>query len=257
MSSTNTTAAQSTTTPNSSGTTVPSEGGVVFKQNLSEFVQVNQKVFFAAADRNKDAIYEQIKPFLNKTSLVLEVGSGSGQHISHFAKDFPQVFFQPTEYDTNLHASIQAYANDLPNHRILPPLELNATNEAHWGEALRAGHSALQVSGSENGPVYDLVLTTNVFHIAPWIVTESTVKGANRLLKPGGFFIVYGPFKRHGQFNTESNREFDATLRGRDPTWGVRDLDDIQAVAEKETQLRLKDVRDMPANNYLVIFEKI
>ncbi|KAF9974918.1 hypothetical protein BGZ73_001579 [Actinomortierella ambigua] len=262
--------AQHTADPSSTNATASGEGGGMFKQNMSEFVQISRKVFFAAADRNKGVIFEQLKPFLAKSTLAMEVGSGSGQHIAHFAKEFPQVIFQPTEYDTNLLKSIVAYSSDLPEHRILPPLELNATIKAHWDQALRAGRLALHPSASavqeppkggdaeeEEEPVYDLVMTTNVFHITPWIVTESILKGAGRMLKPGGHFIVYGPFKRHGTFSTESNREFDEMLRGRDASWGVRDLEDVQRVAEQEAHLVLRDVRDMPSNNYLAIFEKV
>ncbi|KAF9167940.1 hypothetical protein DFQ26_002394 [Actinomortierella ambigua] len=256
---------QNSTIASNTDITASGEGGGVFQQNMSEFVQVSSKVFFAAAERNKDAIYEQLRPFLAKATLVLEVGSGSGQHITHFAKDFPQVVFQPTEYDPNLLKSIVAYTNDLSKHRIQPPLELNATDKSHWDQVLRAGHRALHHptkssvpfdEQQEQGPVYDLVMTTNVLHITPWIVTESIVKGAGQMLKPGGHLIIYGPFRRHGIFSTESNREFDETLRSRDPSWGVRDLEVVQAFAEKEAHLVLKDVRDMPANNYLVIFEK-
>ncbi|KAF9371631.1 hypothetical protein CPB97_001843 [Podila verticillata] len=228
------------------------EGGVVYK-NLSEFVEEDGKVFFAATDRNKEAILEQLRPYLSNSVQVLEIGSGSGQHIYHFAKEYPNVVFQPTEYDTSLFTSIEAYTADLcangHNAQIKAPIELDATDAAHWAQVERAGRV-----GEDK---YDLVLTTNIFHITPWIVGQSIVRGAGRVLQVGGFFVLYGAFKRHGKFNTESNAQFDQTLRGRDASWGVREINDIVAVAQNEASLQLKEVLDMPSNNYMLIFQKV
>ncbi|KAF9997692.1 hypothetical protein BGZ65_006724 [Modicella reniformis] len=214
-------------------------------QNMSEFVQVNKMVFFAAADRNKDLILDQLRPILENAEHVLEVGSGSGQHIYRFSTDYPNVVFQPSEYDAALRSSIDAYANELNKvgHHILPAVQLDATNDEHWQQVI-------QPAG------YDLVMTTNVLHISPWAVSRSIVRGAGLVLKSGGSFVAYGPFKRNGTFSTESNREFDQTLRGRDPSWGVRDLEEVEAVATNEAGMILDRVVDMPSNNYMVFFKK-
>ncbi|KAF9334182.1 hypothetical protein BG006_002596 [Podila minutissima] len=233
------------------------DGGTVFSQNMSEFVQVSHKVFFAAADRNKDVILEQLRPFLNKAQLVLEVASGSGQHIQHFAREYPQVVFQPSEYDTDLLPSILAYAAELEEHRIKTPLPLDAINQEHWQKILESGRDERPTFEGENSGPYDLVMTTNVFHISPWIVGQSIVRGAGRVLKTGGHLILYGPFKKNGTFNTESNKQFDETLRGKDPSWGVRDMEAIAEVAENEARLKHVQTIDMPSNNYLLIFEKV
>ncbi|KAF9116034.1 hypothetical protein BGX27_005267 [Mortierella sp. AM989] len=226
-----------------------------FRQNLSEFVQVGRKVFFAAADRNKEVIIDQLRPVLDKASLVLEVGSGSGQHVYRFSKDYPKVTFQPTEYDVALLSSIDAYAKGLNDegHHIKPALELDATKPEHWQRVLNAVQPEQQ---NHAAGCFDLVITANVFHISPWIVGQSIVRGAGQMLKSGGSFVIYGPFKRDGGFNSESNREFDATLRGRDPSWGVRDIEEIEAVAKNEANMRLDRIVDMPANNYMLFFGK-
>ncbi|KAF9584800.1 hypothetical protein BGW38_005136 [Lunasporangiospora selenospora] len=231
-------------------------------QNMSEYVQVNQKVFFAASDRNKDVILDQLRPFLEKATL----GSGSGQHIYHFSKSFPNVIYQPTEYNTTLLPSIEAYADEVRTETEFPikrALELDATNQGHWsivqteGQRTRQEHSLNQESNQalQEQRSYDLVLTTNVFHISPLIVTESIVRGAGQVLKPG-YFIVYGPFKKDGTYNSESNREFDEMLRGRDASWGVRDIEAIEAVAMNEAKMKLIRIQDMPSNNYMLFFEK-
>ncbi|KAK3828716.1 MAG: hypothetical protein J3Q66DRAFT_323389 [Benniella sp.] len=232
----------------SQGNTTTSENRTSFNSNLnmSEFVQVNHKVFFAAAERNKEVILDQLRPSLDKAKMVLEVGSGSGQHVYRFSQDYPNVVFQPTEYDTALLSSIDSYADELNKngHNIQPAQELNATKPEHWQQVV-------QPSG------YDLVITTNVFHISPWIVGRSIVCGAGQVLKSGGSFVAYGPFKRNGTFNTESNREFDQTLRGRDSSWGVRDVEEIEEVAKNEAGMRLDRIVDMPSNNYMLFFEKL
>ncbi|KAF9338972.1 hypothetical protein F5H01DRAFT_374193 [Linnemannia elongata] len=212
-------------------------------------LKTGDKVFLAPTDRNKDVILDALRPFLNESNLVLEVASGSGQHVYHFSNAYPEVTFQPTEYDTSLFSSIHAYTADLPaNNRVRAPLELDATKTEHW-------HAVSKAAIGSTG--YDLVITTNVFHITPWTVATGIVRGSGQVLRSGGHFVLYGAFKRNGKFSTESNAQFDQTLRGRDPSWGVRDIEEIQKVAETEAQMRLVEIRDMPSNNYLLVFKKI
>ncbi|KAG0332502.1 hypothetical protein BG004_001248 [Podila humilis] len=229
---------------------------------MSEFVQVNNKLFFAAADRNKDVILNQLKPFLDKAQLVLEVASGSGQHVQHFARAYPHVMFQPSEYDTELLSSISGYAEELPEHHIKTPLHLDATNQEHWQKILEAGqqekqHDQQRQQSSDTDGPYDLVMTTNVFHISPWIVGQSIIRGAGQVLRTGGHLVIYGPFKKDGAFNAPSNQQFDEMLRGRDASWGVRDMEAISELAEKEARLKHVQTVDMPSNNYILVYEKI
>ncbi|KAF9985141.1 hypothetical protein BGZ65_011591 [Modicella reniformis] len=215
------------------------------------------KVFLAPTDRNKEIILEQLRPFLDSTNYVLEVGSGSGQHIYHFAKEYPQVVFQPTEYDTSLFSSIEAYTADLDaGHNVLRPIELDATKQEHWKNIIDVSRQERGEAETAHG-AYDLVISTNIFHIASWEVGSGVVRGAGQILRPGGFYIAYGAFKRNGKFSTESNAQFDQTLRGRNPDWGVRDIEAIQMVAEEEARMTLVEIRDMPSNNYMLIFQKI
>ncbi|KAG0317040.1 hypothetical protein BGZ97_005992 [Linnemannia gamsii] len=212
-------------------------------------LKTGDKVFLAPTDRNKDVILDAIRPFLDESKLVLEVASGSGQHVYHFSNAYPEVVFQPTEYDVSLFSSIHAYTADLPdNNRVKAPLELDATKEEHW-------HTVSNAAIASAG--YDLVITTNVFHITPWTVATGIIRGSGQVLKPGRHFVLYGAFKRNGKFSTESNAQFDQTLRGRDPLWGVRDIEEIQKVAENEAHLKLIEIRDMPSNTYLLVFQKI
>ncbi|KAF9922913.1 hypothetical protein FBU30_006967 [Linnemannia zychae] len=233
--------------------TAPATTAQVFDNGVikqASELKTGDKAFFAPTDRNKDIILDSLRPLLDESKLVLEVASGSGQHVFHFSSAYPEVTFQPTEYDVSLFSSINAYTADLPsNNRVKAPLELDATKPEHWDAILNAS--------SEQGRTgYDLVITTNVFHITPWTVAQGVVRGSGDVLRPGGHFVLYGAFKRNGKFSTESNAQFDQTLRGRDPSWGVRDIEEIQKVAENEAHLRLVEIRDMPSNNYLLIFQK-
>ncbi|KAF9566610.1 hypothetical protein EC968_003701 [Mortierella alpina] len=216
------------------------------------------KVFLAPTDRNKDVILDALRPLLETSQYVVEIGSGSGQHVYHFANQYPKVVFQPTEYDVSLFKSIKAYTDDLPaGHHVREPLELDTTMPEHWDNILATGIRERQGDVPPEG-AYDLAIATNIFHITSWEVGSSLVRGAGRLLKPGGILTCYGSFKRDGKFSTESNAEFDKTLRGRDPSWGVKDIEALQEVAEESAVgLRLEEIRDMPSNNYLLIFKKI
>ncbi|KAI1303371.1 hypothetical protein EDD11_005422 [Mortierella claussenii] len=241
------------------------ENGVV-KQASTLKLDSSDKLFFAPTDRNKDVILDQLRPLLAQSQYVLEVGSGSGQHIFHFSKAFPKVIFQPTEYDTALFASIEAYTADLdPSHRdqVRKPLELDTTKPQHWQNILQVGGQELQLAddaqlGKKNeGGVYDLVIAINIFHITSWDVGSSIIRGAGLTLRTGGYFVTYGAFKKDGKFSSESNEQFDQALRSRDPSWGVRDIEALQEAAEKESHLRLVKIENMPSNNYLLVFQKL
>lgn len=130
---------------------------------------------------------------------VLEVASGSGQHVYHFSSAYPEIVFQPTEFDVSLFSSIHAYTADLPaNNHVKTPLELDATNANHWNIVSDAAAASAG---------YDLVITTNVFHITPWTVASGVIRGSSQVLKTGGHFVLYGAFKRDGKFSTESNAQ--------------------------------------------------
>lgn len=192
----------------------------------------------AAADRNKPFIAEVLATVLPQSGLVLEVASGTGQHAVFFAERFPQLRFQPTDLDAEARASIAAWTGEAALPNLLPPLALDATRPATW-PLVRA----------------DAVLCVNMIHIAPWAACLGLLDGAARVLPPDGPLILYGPFHVDHRPTAPSNAEFDAGLRARDPSWGVRDLGDV-AEAAKARGLDLAQVVDMPANNKTVIFRR-
>jgi hypothetical protein len=95
-----------------------------------------------------------------------------------------------------------------------------------------------------------------MIHIAPWAATEALMRGASEVVKPAGVLFLYGPFRRSGAHTAPSNAAFDASLRARDPAWGLRDLEAVVDLAGMAGFL-LQDIIDMPANNFAIVFRRL
>ncbi|MCB4822391.1 DUF938 domain-containing protein [Roseicella aerolata] len=190
-----------------------------------------------ATARNRDPILAVLRRHLPETGRLLEVSSGTGEHAVHFAAAFPGLLWQPTDPDPAARASIAAWAAEARLPNLLPPLDLDAAAEA-W-------------------PVTqaDAVLCINMIHIAPWEAGLGLLRGAARLLPPGGPLVLYGPYRRGGQHTAPSNAAFDEGLRAQDPRWGVRNLEDV-AEAAAAAGFGAPIVEAMPANNLTVIFRR-
>ncbi len=195
----------------------------------------NARLHAPATLRNRDPLLAVLRPLLPGAGLVLEVASGTGEHVAHFAGALPGLLFQPTDPDADNRASIDAWTEGLANVR--PALALD-TASASWPVA-RA----------------DAVLCINMVHISPWPATEGLVAGSARVLPSGRLLVLYGAFKRDDRHTAQSNAEFDADLRARDPAWGVRDLETVAALAEA-AGFGAPEVVEMPANNLLVAFRR-
>jgi hypothetical protein len=195
-----------------------------------------------AVARNREPILAVLRrvvplPILPARGLLLEIASGSGEHAIYFAAALPHLTGQPSDPDPDARESIAAYraAMALPN--VLPPLILDAA--------------------ASNWPVTqaDVIVAINMIHIAPWAATEGLMAGAERLLPVGGVLFLYGPFREHGRHTAPSNAAFDESLRARNREWGVRDLDEVAALASQHG-LALEERVAMPANNLSVVFRR-
>lgn len=190
---------------------------------------------YPATRRNREPIRAALAQILPRSGLVLEVASGSGEHAVYFARHFPELTWQPSDRDPTLIASIQAHAAASGAKNIRPPVPLDV-QACPW-----------PVTAA------DAVIAINLIHIAPWGVCLALMAGAAKILPPGGPLFLYGAFKRGGQHTAPSNDAFDRTLRTQDPSWGVRDLDEVAAAARSH-DLVLDVVIEMPANNLGVVF---
>lgn len=189
-----------------------------------------------ACERNQGPILDVIKPYLTHCSEVLEIGSGTGQHAVWFAGAMPHITWYTSDLREN-HGSITAWieASELPN--IQKPRTLNV--------------------GQRVWPVnqVDAVFTANTTHIMSWERVRDMFHGVNRILKPGGYFLIYGPFNVNGNYTSESNKEFDKTLKDNDPERGLRDYIDMNRAA-KHNGMHLVERHQMPANNMLLAYQK-
>jgi SAM-dependent methyltransferase len=191
----------------------------------------------AAAARNREPILHVLRDRLPPAGLVLEIASGTGEHAVWFSRAVPTLTWQPTDQDPEALASIAAWRDTAGLPNLLPPLPLDACAKT-WPVA-RA----------------DAVVAINLVHIAPWATTEGLIAGAARVLTPGGLLFLYGPFREGGAHTAAGNAAFDAALRARDPSWGVRDLDEIKAFAGRHG-IEAAERIAMPANNLGVVFRR-
>jgi len=200
----------------------------------------------AAFHRNHEPIWAVLSRWLeNKPGNVLEVGSGTGQHIIEFARKAPHLLWWPSDYDERNVESIEAWCRHakLQNVEAARRLELCARK---WG-----------LSAKDSAALSDLtaIFCANVIHISPWRTTRGLMRGASQRLVSGRILFVYGPFMQDGRHTEESNEAFDRSLRERNSEWGVRDINDIRDVAD-EHGMTLAAIEPMPANNMTLIFER-
>lgn len=197
------------------------------------------KVSWPAPERNKAPILEVLRRVLPDTGLLLEIASGTGQHATHFARHLPRLSYLPTDRDAENLASIRAWVAEAKLSNLLEPRELDVT----WPDWPLPGDS----------PVVDAVFNANMLHISPWSCAIGLFAGLGRYLRVGGVFVLYGPYRIAGAHTAPSNESFDASLRERNPEWGVRDLEAVRELAEG-AGLRFAERVEMPANNQSLIF---
>jgi len=176
---------------------------------------------------------------------VLEAGSGTGQHVVHFARNAPGIIWWPSDFNDAHLKSIAAWRAHAGLPNIRAPLRIDLSDPA-WCAEMHDG------SGPAN---LRAVFCANVIHIAPWRVAEGLFAGAARYLRADGRLFLYGPFKRDGKHTALSNAVFDTSLRERDAEWGVRDIGDLERLAGS-VALGLVEIAEMPANNMIVVFER-
>ncbi len=193
--------------------------------------------FSPATQRNRGPILEVLRRVLPARGLLLEVASGSGEHAVHFAAHLPGLEIQPTDPSSEARASIDAWRAHAGPANVRPALPLDATAPSWPVEAAAA------------------VLCVNMVHISPWAATLGLLDGAARLLAGGGPLVLYGPYRIGGAHTAPSNASFDASLRSRDPRWGVRDLEAVFAAAA-ERGLVHEETVPMPANNQTVVLRR-
>ncbi len=201
-----------------------------------------------AALRNREPILGVLRPALGDPATppgaVLETAAGNGIHACFFAPVFAARPWQSSDREAHNVAAIAQRLAAEPADNLRPPCRLDV-GDADWADAM---------AGQIGGPVA-AVTSINMIHIAPWSAGRGLIAGAGRLLAPGGVLFFYGPFRVGGAHTGPGNEAFDASLRSRNPQWGIRDLDEVTAEAASHG-LRRDAVVEMPANNLSVVFRR-
>ena len=190
-----------------------------------------------ATARNRQPILDVLRLRLPAKGIVLEIASGSGEHIVYFAEALPGLVFQPSDPSAEARASIDDWIQTEGLGNVRAALALDAAGDVWPIE--RA----------------DAVLCCNMIHIAPWEAAVGLISGAARLLTAGGTLYLYGPYRRDGRHTAPSNEAFDRDLRQRNPAWGVRDLEAVTALATAKG-FDPPEIIDMPANNLSLLFKR-
>lgn len=197
----------------------------------------SQRPYSEASEQNKEPILAVLRQIFAAPGLILEIGSGTGQHAVHFARQLPHLTWQPSELAENLPGMmIWLEEANLPN--IRPPVVLDVMQEP-WP----VNHA-------------DGIYSANTAHIMSWPEVEAMFRGVGRVLVPGGCFCLYGPFNYGGRHTSDSNARFDAGLRAQDPRMGLRDFDDLDRLAGAAGLLLLRDY-PMPVNNRTLVWRQL
>ena len=207
---------------------------------------IDARQYAPATARNREPILNFFRQWLASTSYILEIASGTGEHGLFFSEQWTEILWQPSDVNPRAIASIKAWQELQGNERFLSPLKLDMQLD-HWWD-----HPGLR----SHDDVTHAIVNINMLHISPWESAEGLFHGAEKLLRSQDFLYFYGPFKRAGEHTSTSNHAFDQSLRSRDASWGVRDLEAVIALAQ-DHRFALQCVEPMPANNFSVLFEKI
>jgi SAM-dependent methyltransferase len=198
---------------------------------------LNLRQHAPSAERNREPILAVLERVLPATGTVLEIASGTGQHAIHFAAALPGLVWQPSDLDGEARASIAAWTAHSGLTNVRPPLAIDV-RDASWGIEAAAA-----------------IVCINMIHISPWASAQGLIGGAGRLLGPGGVLFLYGPYRRGGAHTAPTNAAFDDQLQSRNPAWGVRNMEDVVALAEA-AGFDADEPIAMPANNFSLVFRK-
>jgi cyclopropane fatty-acyl-phospholipid synthase-like methyltransferase len=197
---------------------------------------MSEKPYAPSCDENRDVILAVLRPRLQGVRRLLEIGSGTGQHAVYFAPALPHIIWQTSELEQHL-PGLQWWLADHPAANLLPPIILDVATD-RWPAA-----------------EFDAVFSANTVHMMDATMADAMLSGVARLLPPEGRFLLYGPFKKDGNFNGPNDREFDLRLRRHDPAIGLKDIAGLDRIAAANGLTMVEEIA-MPANNFVLIWDK-
>ena len=198
----------------------------------------DHRQYAPATVRNCNFILDVLRDVLPTTGVILEIASGSGEHVVHFARNLPSLVFQPSDPEPDALLSVAAWIKAAEVTNVRAPIVLDASRSP-WPIASADG-----------------IICINMVHISPWDASVGLIRGAAAILPPGSPLYLYGPYKRKGFATAPSNEAFDRNLRDRNPIWGLRDLEATAAIAQF-AGFSIPDITEMPANNLSIVFRRM
>jgi hypothetical protein len=198
----------------------------------------DDRQYAPATVRNRDFILDVLRDVLPKAGVILEIASGSGEHVVHFAKNLPSLVFQPSDPDADARLSVAAWVKATGVSNVRAPVALDVS-EPVWPIAAADG-----------------IICINMIHISPWEATLGLMRRGAAILPPGSPLYLYGPYLREGIATAPSNQAFDRSLRDRNPNWGLRELEVVAATAQS-ARFSAPVITEMPANNLSVVFRRV
>jgi hypothetical protein len=197
----------------------------------------DRRQYGPATVRNRDFILDVLRDVLPLRGLILEIASGAGEHVVHFASNLQGLTFQPSDPEPKALLSIAAWVKATQVTNVRAPIVLDAS-QSPWPIASADG-----------------IICINMIHISPWDAAVGLIRGAAAILPPGAPLYLYGPYKRVRFATAPTNEAFDQNLRDHNPTWGLRDLEAVAAIAQS-VGFSVPTVTEMPANNLSVVFRR-
>jgi hypothetical protein len=216
-------------------------------------ISLDRRQYAPATERNRDPILQVLQQVLPPQGTVLEIASGTGEHGVYFAPALAPRRWLSSEPNPELRSSILAWQQACPAANLTAPIPLDVCDRP-WSIETGLLPPGLTRAALERDPI-GAIVAINMIHIAPWAATLGLLAGAGRILPPGGILYLYGPFFQGGQVAAPSNIAFDQSLRAANPDWGIRSLEEVEAIAHGEG-LHRREAIAMPANNLSVIFER-
>jgi hypothetical protein len=194
------------------------------------------KPYAPSCEKNREPILAVLRERLAERTALLEIGSGTGQHAVYFAPALPRLSWQTSDRAENL-PGIRTWLAEAGLPNTPAPIELDVTGP--W-PARR----------------FDTVFTANTLHIMPWSAVEALFAALPGVMVERAIFVAYGPFNYGGRYTSESNARFDASLKASAPHQGIRDFDDLDALARRAGMALAEDVA-MPSNNRCLVWRRV
>jgi len=194
-----------------------------------------EKPYSPACERNREPILEVLREWFSDRKRVLEIGSGTGQHAVHFAAALPKLRWQTSDMAENL-PGIRLWLKEAALPNTPAPIAYDVNDPAPDGE-------------------YDAVFSANTLHIMGWKEVERMFATLPAITKRGAILVIYGPFNYEGQYTSQSNAQFDEALHSANPKRGIRDFEEVDALASA-SGFKLQEDRAMPANNRCIVWKR-